>query len=196
MRVPYQLDPNADIVSSAKVHIQQVKNCASSKRSSSSLSWFRQSGRSAARAVRVGSWMPLRRLPVSPLVIVIDDDEAVRQSLLSLLEAEGFAVKQCASGRELLNEPDIADACCLVVDYNLPDMTGAHALRNLRARGIDSPAIIITALLTEAVRRRAAAAGARILEKPFLGIQPIEDIHRLCDAGHARVAMHAGGHPH
>ncbi len=115
-----------------------------------------------------------------PLIFVVDVDEAVRHSLRFSLEAEGFTVKEDATGGQLLLEPEIGAASCLVIDNGLPDMTGLEALRQIRDRGIDVPAIIITARLSETMRAGAAAAGARVAEKPFLGTALMNDIHSLC----------------
>lgn len=115
-----------------------------------------------------------------PLVFVINDDDAVRHSLRFSLEVEGFAVVEYASGGEFLDAPSIAGAACAVVDGNLPDMTGLEVLRRLRARGISIPAIITSARVTESVVKGAAAAGALVMEKPFLGTELLNNVHALC----------------
>ena len=122
---------------------------------------------------------PLR--PSRGLVLVVDDDEGVRLSLRFFLEVEGFAVKDYATGSEFLNEPQVVDASCLVVDYNLPDMTGLEVVRRVRARGIRNPAVIITGASSESLRKGAAAAGISIVEKLHLGTALINNIQHLCD---------------
>jgi two-component system response regulator FixJ len=119
--------------------------------------------------------------PSRGLVLVVDDDEGVRLSLRFFLEVEGFAVKDYATGGEFLNEPQVVDASCLVVDYNLPDMTGLDVVRRIRARGIRNPAVIITGASSESLRKGAAAAGISIVEKPHLGAALINNIQHLCD---------------
>ena len=110
------------------------------------------------------------------LVIVIDDDPAVCNSLKFSLEVEGFTVRDYSSAHELLREPELADAGCLVIDYHLPEMNGLEVLDRLRARRVAAPAILITSHPSAAVRQRAAEAGVRIVEKPLLGNALVEGI--------------------
>jgi two-component system, LuxR family, response regulator FixJ len=58
------------------------------------------------------------------VLLVLDDDFAVRESLKFLLEIEGFDVRTFASPDELLNENSLADFGCLIVDYHMPAMNG------------------------------------------------------------------------
>jgi FixJ family two-component response regulator len=62
----------------------------------------------------------------------------------------------------------VVDAC-LVLDQNLPGVTGVETLRQLRARGVTLPALLITSHPPPSVRDAAKASGARIVEKPLLG---------------------------
>jgi FixJ family two-component response regulator len=103
-----------------------------------------------------------------PVIIVVDDDRAVRNSLKFSLEIEGFSVQTYANGNELLNGTDLAASNCLVVDQNLPGMSGLEAIVRLRLRNISVPAILITSHPSLAVRERAAKAAVPIVEKPFL----------------------------
>lgn len=117
-----------------------------------------------------------------PLVIIVDDDPAVRSSLTFSLELEGFQVDSCESGEALLlrNLPD--QHTCLVVDERLPGISGLQALAQLRGRQVGLPALLITSNPKPATREAAAAAGVPIVEKPL-----------LCDAlsGSIRAALGA-----
>jgi two-component system, LuxR family, response regulator FixJ len=104
-----------------------------------------------------------------PVVLVVDENEAVRNSLKTSLEVEGFAVRGCTDGADLLNTGELPGTDCLVVDYNLTDLTGLEVLDELRDRDVSVPAILITSCPNQALRDRAAAAGARLVEKPLLG---------------------------
>lgn len=104
-----------------------------------------------------------------PLVLVVDDDAAVRSSLAFSLELQGFDVATCESGEALLvRELPDGDAC-LVLDERLPGISGMEALRQLRQRHVTLPAILITSHPKPDLRAAAAAAGVPIVEKPLIG---------------------------
>ena len=105
---------------------------------------------------------------VRPVVLVIDDDPAVRNSLKFALEIEGFSVRLYPTGAELLDEKDIPESGCLLTDYHLPGMNGLDLLAKLRERNIRLPAILITTHPSATIRDRAALAGVRLIEKPLL----------------------------
>ncbi len=114
-----------------------------------------------------------------PLIIVVDDDVAVRNSLKFSLEVEGFAVRVYSGGIELLNDAELPGSGCLVVDQNMPGMNGLDLVAQLRARGVAVPAILITSYPTLALRERAAKVGVAIVEKPFLGTVLVDRIREL-----------------
>ena len=100
-------------------------------------------------------------------ILVVDNDLAVRDSLKFALQLEGMAVDALASGPDLLRDADLA-ADCLVLDCKMPEMDGFAVMAELAARGVVIPTILITAPLTNALRRQAEKAGAvSILEKPL-----------------------------
>jgi FixJ family two-component response regulator len=109
-----------------------------------------------------------RSAPAKSVVLVVDDDPAVRNSLKFALEVEGFAVKLYPSGAAALADNDMPANGCLVADYNLPGMSGLDLIERLRERDVRLPAILITSHPTPAIRRRAASAGVRLIEKPLL----------------------------
>jgi FixJ family two-component response regulator len=109
-----------------------------------------------------------KSLPARQVVLVIDDDPAVRNSLKFALEVEGFSVQAYPTGTALLDGGDVPRSGCLVTDYNLPGMNGLDLLKLLRERGVRLPAILITSHPTAAIRNRAASAGVRLIEKPLL----------------------------
>jgi FixJ family two-component response regulator len=103
------------------------------------------------------------------VVIIVEDDPAVRNSLKFSLEIEGFDVRTYASGPDLLDAPDAYGASCLVVDQKMPEMMGLDLIAALRDRRISAPAILITSHPNALLRKRAAAANVSIVEKPLLG---------------------------
>lgn len=109
--------------------------------------------------------------PPSPryLVVIVDDDAAVRAALEFTLELEGFDVESCSSGEALLLRDLPLRNACLLIDERLPGITGLEALTRLRDRDVELPAILMTSHPSAWVRAAARAAGAPILEKPLLG---------------------------
>jgi FixJ family two-component response regulator len=112
------------------------------------------------------------------LVVVVDDDEAVRDSLRFSLVIEGFAVLVFSSGQQLLAETRLPAGDCFVVDQKMPGMSGLDLISTLRARSLTAPAILITSHPNAAVRNHAAAAGVPIVEKPFLDATLIDSVRR------------------
>jgi two-component system, LuxR family, response regulator FixJ len=102
------------------------------------------------------------------VVLVIDDDPAVRSSLKFSLEIEGFTVRVYSGAHELLSD-DLPAKSCLLIDYYMPTMNGLELLARLRDRGVSIPAVVITGHPNCRLRERIAAAGVPLLEKPFLG---------------------------
>lgn len=122
--------------------------------------------------------MPIDRLPYAlrPLVIIVDDDPALCSALKFSLETEGFRVETHESGEALLLRDLPGSDACLIIDERLPGITGLNALRQLRLRGVDLPAMLITSNPSPATRDAAAEARAPIVEKPLLGDALLEPI--------------------
>src|SRR6185312_15222590 len=124
--------------------------------------------------------MAQREITATPLIIVvIDDDLAVRNSLKFSLEIEGFTVRSYATGAELLDAADPPDCGCLVVDQHMPGISGLDLIELLRSRHFSAPAILITGDPSPSVRARASKACVPIVEKPLLGnalLRKIRDV--------------------
>lgn len=115
------------------------------------------------------------------IVLVVDDDPAVRSSHKFSLEVEGFEVRTYASPNELLGEASLPAGCCLIVNYQMPEMNGLELLARLRDRGLTMPTILVTGYSSDHLRKRAAAAGVTLLEKPFLGNRLIKCLRGAFD---------------
>lgn len=76
-------------------------------------------------------------------VCIVDDDEAVRDSLRLLLDSHGMATRSYASPSQFLKDT-ANDADCLIFDLHMPEMTGLELAETLRARSVPTPIIIIT----------------------------------------------------
>ena len=85
-----------------------------------------------------------------------------------LVRSLGRTVRTFASGEEFLNSPYVEDAGCMIVDVNMPRMSGLELQSRLREKGLPPPIIFITAYPKERARARALEAGAICyLDKPF-----------------------------
>src|SRR5690348_12905306 len=104
------------------------------------------------------------------VILVADDDPAVRDALGFSLRLEGFDVRVCRDGKELLGHPALNECDCIILDYKMPGLSGLDVLRQLHLKDVRAPVILVTGPLTEGLRRQALMAGARrVLEKPLLG---------------------------
>jgi FixJ family two-component response regulator len=152
-------------------------------KSAAELSWFRE----PLRAPNSESNLVItQRVPdiAKHIILVVDDDEAVRDSLRNMMESEGFEVRAFSNGHDLLNEASLPAIGCMIVDYNMPAMNGLELVSALRGRGVSIPAILITGNPTKHVRDQAAAIAVLVVEKPKLG-------NYLLDCVQEAVAKHA-----
>jgi two-component system, LuxR family, response regulator FixJ len=126
-------------------------------------------------------------------VFVVDDDDAVRDSLGVLLEAAGYAVRQFSSSPAFLEEAASLPFGCALIDIRMPDIDGLDLLEKLRARGIELPIIIITGHGDVPMAVRAMRAGAiDFVEKPFAEDLILASIARAMEQGERRRREAAG----
>ena len=114
----------------------------------------------------------------SGLIVVIDDDVAVRKSLKFSLEVEGYVVRTYARGEDLLNEPAFPTCRCLIVDQRLPGISGFDLIAKLRDRDISVPAILVATHPSMDLRKCAANAGVAVVEKPLLNSALLDGIRQ------------------
>jgi FixJ family two-component response regulator len=104
----------------------------------------------------------------SLVVVVVDDDESVRESLPDLLKEFGFTVLTFSSADEFLASKSIDRTACLVLDMVMPGKSGLDLQAELKNRGRKIPIIFITAQKDETIRKRVLDQGAvDVLLKPF-----------------------------
>lgn len=122
------------------------------------------------------------------LILLVDDDRAVRDALQFVLRLEGFCVHAHRDGAALLADRDLNQAACVVVEDRMPKIDGFALLNEARARGLKKPVIILASHVTARVRVRAAAAGVwSVLEKPLLGDALLTSIRTILDGQPAAV---------
>jgi FixJ family two-component response regulator len=102
------------------------------------------------------------------IVGIVDDDGDVRDVLDALLEQAGHTVRTYQSAQQFLDDPDLGDVACLVVDQNMPGMTGLELLRAVDAAGRTIPSLLITGSPDEQLADEARNLGAiEVFGKPI-----------------------------
>jgi len=112
------------------------------------------------------------------VVSVVDDDKAVRDALGNLLESVGLDVEPFASAEEFVESDDVNNRACLILDVQLPRMSGLELQHHLSAKSRNLPIIFITAHANDEVRSQALQAGAvSFLYKPFSSEDLLSAVH-------------------
>jgi FixJ family two-component response regulator len=102
------------------------------------------------------------------LIAIVDDDPAVLRALKRLLSARSYRAETYESGRQFLASLPHGLPECLIVDLQMPDMTGLELQKHLIQSGFDIPTIIVTAHDEAGARERCTSAGAvAFLLKPL-----------------------------
>jgi FixJ family two-component response regulator len=123
----------------------------------------------------------------SPLIVIVDDDESIRDALTSLLHSVGWRAGGFASAEAFCQSGQVHTMACLLLDVQLPGVSGLELQRQLRSSQARMPIIFITAHGNEAIRAQALQAGAvAFFAKPF-------DDTALLKAIHAALAPDSGG---
>lgn len=107
-------------------------------------------------------------------VLVIDDDPVVRRLVALTLADEGYGVRTAANGAEALELVSEVDPDVIVLDLEMPEVDGRTCFRELRARGVGAPVMVLSAYGAHRARRELGAEAA--MDKPF---DPFELLRRL-----------------
>jgi FixJ family two-component response regulator len=122
--------------------------------------------------------------PISPLVHLVDDDDAVRASLALLIGTVGLRVAPWPHPQAFLDGFDRESIGAIVLDVRMPGLSGLTVLDQLRREGVDQPVIMLTGHGTVEMCRRAFKSGAvEFLEKPV-------DDEALLEALHNAIRTH------
>jgi FixJ family two-component response regulator len=104
----------------------------------------------------------------SPLVAIIDDDEALCSSLVDLMRSIGYRAEFFASAETFLASSNLLLFDCVIADVHMPGMSGLHLVRKLQEQDGMTPVILITALPDRQLDNEAISVGAQcLLRKPF-----------------------------
>jgi two-component system response regulator FixJ len=100
-------------------------------------------------------------------ICIVDDDEAVRDSLCLLLESGGLATRSFVSADAFLSA-EAQDMACLIIDLHMPGTSGLELLRLLRRRGVSQPGFVVSGRRDQMLDAEVHSAGATdLLSKPF-----------------------------
>lgn len=103
-----------------------------------------------------------------PIVFIVDDDDAVRDSLKFFLESHGWNVEDFTSTREFLSNYRPRERQCLVLDHHLPGETGVDFLESIAGASLRLPVIVVSGGGDKALHERALRAGAiAFFDKPI-----------------------------
>jgi len=124
-----------------------------------------------------------------PVVHIVDDEAAIRESLAMLLRSVGLASRTHASALEFLSAWTPGGEACLVADVRMPGMSGLELQEALQERSAALPTIIITGHGDVAMAVRAMKAGASdFIEKPFNDQVLLDAVHRALEQSRAAGA--------
>jgi FixJ family two-component response regulator len=117
-----------------------------------------------------------------PLIFIVDDDAAVRDSLRVLLESHGMAVEEFGSTEEFASASRPQSRSCMILDLHLPMVGGLDYLASRAAAGPHIPVILMTGRGDDSTRARAYELGVTaFLEKPIDESDLLEAIHVALD---------------
>jgi two-component system response regulator MprA len=127
-------------------------------------------------------------------VLLVEDDDELRGVLGRGLREEGFEVDFAGTGADALDQVDRAVPDLLVIDIGLPDADGRDLCQALRARGIQTPVLFLTA--RDAVVDRISgfdAGGDDYLAKPFAFVELVARLHALLRRSSSDGTLESGG---
>lgn len=114
------------------------------------------------------------------VIAVVDDDDAVRESLAFLLTVTGHKVAVYASAADFLEQCDLRQVAGLILDHHMPKQTGLELLARLREEGRTLPVLLVTGSPSPEIVARAGALGVdRVLEKPVSDEGLMEFVERV-----------------
>ena len=112
-------------------------------------------------------------------VYIVDGDEAVRDSLTALLEAEGYKTKSFASCEAFHERPCPAEGACLLLDLRLPRYGAEDLLACLSERARQLPVIVMSGAARSTKERSLRSGAAAFIEKPLDSDELIRTLHEI-----------------
>lgn len=125
---------------------------------------------------------------VNQVVIVVDDDEAVRNGFVNLLDSEGYTVQAYDSAAAFFRQPLPDAPCCLILDMRMPEVGGFDVVAELERTNAGIPIIFVTGFGSIPLTVQAMKAGAlEFLTKP---VEPDELLRAVAGALEAGQALY------
>lgn len=114
-------------------------------------------------------------------VLVVDDEESIRDVVCDVLDQEGYPVATATNGAEALDVMESEHPCVVLLDMRMPILDGWGFMRALRERGLHAGVLVMTA--AQSARRWAEEVGADgYVAKPFELGHLLDEVERLCTA--------------
>ena len=131
--------------------------------------------------------------PAKATVLIVDDDDAVRRAMGTLMESVGYAYLTYNSAAEFLSRYDSAQPGCLILDIRMPGMSGLELQQELNRRGIQIPVIFVTGHGDVPMAVDAMKKGAfDFVQKPFRDQDLLDRVNRALQAD-ATVRQESAG---
>jgi FixJ family two-component response regulator len=102
------------------------------------------------------------------MIVIVDDDQPFREATKRFMRSLGYGADAFASAEDFLQSDRVNDTACLILDVNMPGLSGIELQNHLIARGNRTPIIFVTAKPVEKTEAKALKAGAfGFIGKPF-----------------------------
>ena len=120
------------------------------------------------------------------MIYIVEDDDAVRDSLRLVLEGRGYGVAEFTNSESFFAHGRFTDAHCIVLDVNLPGESGLEILSRLRRDAIGTPVIVVSGRASDDMKDTARRLDAiAFFDKPVRSLDLLASI--------SKIAEHAGG---
>lgn len=139
---------------------------------------------------------PALSVPRKGVVLVVDDDRSVRENLCVILDLEGYQAESYGNGElllEVMNSRQTPPAC-IILDLQMPGLSGLEVLAELSRRGIKTPVVMISGRSDIHAAVEAMKLGARdFMVKPFMGADLVAKVEAIADSGAEPQEADLGG---
>ena len=113
-----------------------------------------------------------------PVISIVDDDDSIREAIMDLLGSLGFSTESFSRAEDFLRSDSPRTSSCLILDVQMPGMSGLELHKRLIASGRRIPTVLITAYPDETVRTKALRAGViGYLTKPFTDAELLDCVN-------------------